>query len=150
MSQNAAFDDASIPVLTEFVEEAQTGARPASNEAAPGPEPVIERRGALAEPPAAAVPAAADAQLEARAIDSWSGAEWATLERRVAERVLQQLQGRVDFVLEQRLRDSMAEVLQHAISGLTAEIREGLQQTIQQVVVRAVAQELAHLQTLKK
>jgi hypothetical protein len=60
------------------------------------------------------------------------------------------LQGRVDFVLEQRLRDSMAEVLQHALSGLTAEIREGLQQTIQQVVVRAVAQELAHLQTLKK
>jgi hypothetical protein len=44
----------------------------------------------------------------------------------------------------------MAEVLQHALSGLTAEIREGLQQTIQQVVVRAVAQELAHLQTLKK
>jgi hypothetical protein len=114
------------------------------------PAPAIERRGALAEPAAAAVPAAGDAQLEARAIDSWTGAEWATLERRVTERVLQQLQGRVDFVLEQRLRDSMAEVLQHALSGLTAEIREGLQQTIQQVVVRAVAQELAHLQTLKK
>jgi hypothetical protein len=139
MSQNAAFDDASIPVLTEFVEEAPPGARPASNEPAPVPA-----RDAVPEPAAAA------AQLEARAIDSWSGAEWATLERRVAERVLQQLQGRVDFVLEQRLRDSMAEVLQHALSGLTAEIREGLQQTIQQVVVRAVAQELAHLQTLKK
>jgi hypothetical protein len=139
MSQNAAFDDASIPVLTEFVEEAPAAARPASNEAAPVPAPAPEPE-----------PAAREAQLEARAIDSWSGAEWATLERRVAERVLQQLQGRVDFVLEQRLRDSMAEVLQHALSGLTAEIREGLQQTIQQVVVRAVAQELAHLQTLKK
>jgi hypothetical protein len=149
MSQNAAFDDASIPVLTEFVEEAQPGSRPASNDVTE-PAPSIERRGALVEPAAAAVPAAGDAQLEARAIDSWSGAEWATLERRVTERVLQQLQGRVDFVLEQRLRDSMAEVLQHALSGLTAEIREGLQQTIQQVVVRAVAQELAHLQTLKK
>jgi hypothetical protein len=146
MSQNAGFDDASIPVLTEFVEEAPPGARPASNE--PAPEPARERRNAM--PEAEAMPAAGEAQLEARAIDSWSGAEWATLERRVAERVLQQLQGRVDFVLEQRLRDSMAEVLQHALSGLTAEIGEGLQRTIQQVVVRAVAQELAHLQTLKK
>jgi hypothetical protein len=148
MSQNAAFDDASIPVLTEFVEEAPPGARPVSNESAPGP--VRERREGVPEPAVETVAPPGAEQLEARAIDSWSGAEWATLERRVAERVLQQLQGRVDFVLEQRLRDSMAEVLQHALSGLTTEIREGLQQTIQQVVVRAVAQELAHLQTLKK
>jgi hypothetical protein len=36
------------------------------------------------------------------------------------------------------------------MDGLTSEIRESLQQTIEKIVVRAVAQELAHLQTLKK
>jgi hypothetical protein len=125
MSQNAVFDDASIPVLTEVVDETP-----------PAP--------ALAEPDAGA------AQLEARAVEGWGAHEWELLERRIGERILQQLQGRVDFVLEQRLRDSMAEVLQHALAGLTEEIREGLQQTIEKIVMRAVAQELAHLQTLKK
>jgi hypothetical protein len=128
MSQNAVFDDASIPVLTEVVDETPPAA-PAAETAAPGPD---------------------GSQLEARAIDSWSMHEWERLEQRIAERILQQLQGRVDFVLEQRLRDSMAEVLQHALAGLTEEIREGLQQTIEKIVVRAVSQELAHLQTLKK
>lgn len=129
MSQNPAFD-ASIPVLTEVFQE-QAGQ------------------------PAAAVPPAPrqdelNAHLEARAIDSWTEPEWNLLERRLSERILQQLQGRVDFVLEQRLRDSMEEALQQAMAGLTADIRSSLQHTIEQIVVRAVAQELAHLQTLKK
>jgi hypothetical protein len=36
------------------------------------------------------------------------------------------------------------------MAGLTADIRASLQHTIETIVVRAVAQELAHLQTLKK
>jgi len=90
------------------------------------------------------------AQTETHAALGFSGEQWSVLERQVTERVLQQLQNRVDFVLEQRVRDSMAEVLQHALAGLTEEIRAGLQQTIEQIVVRAVAQEVAHLQTIKK
>lgn len=123
--------DASIPVLTEVFED-------------------------KAEAPAAPPPPPAPAQdtlhtdLEQRAIETWSEPEWNLLERRLSERILQQLQGRVDFVLEQRLKDSMEEVLRHAVAGLTAEIQQGLQQTIEKIVVRAVAQELAHLQTLKK
>ena len=120
MSQNPAFD-ASIPVLTEVFDDT---------------------------PPTAPAPEAAD--LEARAVGGFGEREWAALERRLAERILQQLQGRVDFVLEQRLRDSMADVLQHALAGLTEEIRTGLQQTIEKVVARAVAQELTHLQAQKK
>ena len=122
---NHAFD-ASIPVLTEVFDKE--------------------------EAPAAALPAqdALHADLEQRAIDSWSEPEWTLLERRLSERILQQLQGRVDFVLEQRLKDSMEEVLRHAVAGLTAEIQQGLQQTIEKIVVRAVAQELTHLQALKK
>jgi hypothetical protein len=129
MSEDAVFDDASIPVLTEVVGEA-----PALEQVAP--EQVA--------------PEAAPPELETRAIDSWDAQEWDLLERRLCERILQQLQGRVDFVLEQRLRDSMAEVLQQSLAGLTDQIREGLQQTIEKIVVRAVSQELAHLQTLKK
>jgi hypothetical protein len=118
MSQNAAFDDASIPVLTEVVQEKAAAA------------------GSVPAP--AAVPAVPGSRTDQ---------EWSQLEQRLAEGILQQLQSRVDFVLEQRLRDSMADVIQQAIAGLADEIREGLQQTIEQIVVRAVAQELAHLKT---
>lgn len=124
---NQAFD-ASIPVLTEVFDKDE----------APAP---------AAAPP---VQDALHADLEQRAIDNWTEPEWTLLERRLSERILQQLQGRVDFVLEQRLKDSMEEVLRHAVAGLTAEIQQGLQQTIEKIVVRAVAQELTHLQTLKK
>jgi hypothetical protein len=125
---NQAFD-ASIPVLTEVFED-----KPA---APPAAEPVPEQDELHSE-------------LEQRAVDQWTEPEWTLLERRLSERILQQLQGRVDFVLEQRLKDSMEDVLRHALAGLTAEIQQGLQDTIQKIVVRAVAQELAHLQTLKK
>ena len=91
-----------------------------------------------------------NAELESRAINTWTEPEWTLLERRLSERILQQLQGRVDFVLEQRLRDSMEEVLQSALAGLTAEIQRGLQATIETIVLRAVNQELTHLKALKK
>jgi hypothetical protein len=126
MSQDSAFDDASIPVLTEIVRETSPQAE--------------------AVPP---VETEAGRSLEERAAAQLSDDEWATLELRLTERILQQLQGRVEFVLQQRLRDSMADVLQHALSGLTDEIRSGLEQTIEQIVSRAVAQELGHLKTLR-
>jgi hypothetical protein len=124
--------DQSIPVLTEVFSDTVTA-----------PD-------AAAQPQAAPEADAVHAHLEAQAIASWSEGEWTLLERRLSERILQQLQGRVDFVLEQRLRDSMEDVLKHAIAGLTSEIRAGLHDTIERIVVRAVAQELTHLQALKK
>ncbi|MYM68648.1 hypothetical protein GTP45_17665 [Pseudoduganella sp. FT55W] len=126
MSQ-ASFD-ASIPVLTEVLK-----AQPLSDEAA-------------APPP----PASAADQLEAAAIDGWTDAEWAVMEHRLSVRIMHQLQSRVDFVLEQRIKDSMAEVLSHALHDLTNEIRIGLHDTIEKIVSRAVAQELTHLQAQKK
>ena len=137
MSQARTFDP-NIPVLTELFQD----------EAAPQ-----EAETALPAAASLEANAAADdereADLETRAIDSWSETEWQALERRLAERVLQQLQGRIDFVLEQRLRDSMEEVLQKTMADLSADIRHGLQQTISSIVTRAVSQELAHLQALK-
>jgi hypothetical protein len=130
MSQNPAFD-ASIPVLTEVFQE--TPDTPAESPPA-APEPVQDQT---------------NAHLETRAISDWTEPEWTLLERRLSERILHQLSGRVDFVLEQRLRDSMEEVLREAVAGLTEEIRVGLHQTIEKIVVRAVSQEIAHLQALK-
>lgn len=134
MSQNSAFDH-NIPVLTEVFSDRQARDR---------------RSDEVADTPSAAELDAINADLETRAIDGWSEPQWNLLERRLSERILQQLQGRVDFVLEQRLRDSMEDVLKHAIAGLTEQIQDGLQQTIEQIVRRAVAQELIHLQALKK
>jgi hypothetical protein len=132
MSQTPAFDH-NIPVLTEvFSDKPAPAATPQATDAAPPPAP--ERR---------------MSDLDTEAIGKLNEPEWQLLERRLAERILQQLQGRVDFVLEQRLRDSMEAVLKEAVSGLTEEIRIGLQQTIEKIVVRAVAQEITHLQTLK-
>ena len=123
MSQNPAFD-ASIPVLTEVV----------TDPAAPAPEPIPD----------------AAHQLERRATERWTGEEWSVLERRVTERVLQQLQGRVDFVLEQRVRDAMADAMQKALEGFTADLREGLHEALGDIVSQAVTQEITHLQTLGK
>jgi len=140
MNHDPAFD-ASIPVLTEVVTE--TKADPAA--ATEAADPVA---------PAVAVEPVADdvlgAQLERRAIDRWSGEQWSVLERRVTNRILQQLQGRVDFVLEQRLREGIAEAVERAMGDLADEIRLGLQGTLGDVVSRAVSQEIAHIQTLGK
>jgi hypothetical protein len=141
MNQDTAFD-ASIPVLTEVV--------------ADSPAPVAAV--ASAAPAAAATVAASasddDAEspeaLERRAADRWSGEQWSVMERRLTERVLQQLQGRIDFVLEQRLRDGIAEAVDKAMAGFSTEIRTSLHESLGQVVSRAVSQEIAHLKTLGK
>jgi hypothetical protein len=145
MSQDRVFDDASIPVLTEVVHETPPHA------AAPAAADAALAEVVVGEAPAAQAQGAGVAQpLEARAAAALDEDEWEALELRLCEHILHQLQGRVDFVLHQRVRDSMTEVLQHALSGLTEQLRSGLEETIEQIVSRAVAQELAHLKTLKQ
>ncbi|MTW10902.1 hypothetical protein GM658_09825 [Pseudoduganella eburnea] len=119
---NQAFD-ASIPVLTEIMPDEAPAAVSAPVAAEPAP---------AAE--AGALPAPDDDEA------------WEALERRLSDRVLQQLSNRVDFVLEQRIKDSISEVLDHALHALTVEIREGLHDTIGKIVARAVQQEITHLQ----
>jgi len=81
---------------------------------------------------------------------AWDDEEWDRMEREIRERVLQQVLDRIDFVLEQRVRDSLADVLQTAVEGLAGEIKDGLHHTIKDVVTRAVAQEISRLQSSKK
>lgn len=138
MSQQSDFDDASIPVLTEVVKDTP-------------PAPAEPARTPVAEAAPVATPAqAAPATLEERAAATLSEDDWDALELRLCERIVHQLQGRVDFVLQQRVRDSISDVLHTALPGLTNDIRLGLEQTLEQIVTRAVTQELAHLKTLQR
>jgi hypothetical protein len=145
MSHDPAFD-ASIPVLTEVVVE--PGAPLAHTVPALPAVPAAPL--ASAPPVAATAPEDQPAVLEQRAVDHWSGEQWSVMERRVTERVLQQLQGRIDFVLEQRLRDGIAEAVDKAMTNFSADIRSSLGDTLGEVVARAVSQEIAHIRTLDK
>ena len=76
--------------------------------------------------------------------------EWQRMERRVRERILGQLLSRTDAMLEERIRSSMASVLQQAVDGIAATLRASLHKTLEDVVSRAVAQEISRLQSPKK
>ena len=123
---SSSTSDAGIPLLTEII---------------PGPAPAETRRPA---PPAVKEEGVALAPRAANVLDE---DEWNRLEREIRERVLQQIIERVDLVLEQRVRDSLADVLQTAVEGLASDIRSGLHVSIRDAVTRAVTQEIARLKS---
>lgn len=127
--------DAGIPVLTEIIPVPATAAPEVTVPVDIAPETPIAEVILSPEPHKETV---------------WDEAEWERLEREVRERVLVQVLERVDFVLEQRVRDSLADVLQLAVERLASEIKEGLHHSIKEVVSRAVTQEITKLQSLKK
>jgi hypothetical protein len=122
--------DSSIPVLTEII------------------QPDAATFNHISE----AVPYAAVA-LDTTATEtngsSISAEEWQLLEHSLRENVLRQVFSRIDFVLEHRVRDSLADVLQTAVEGLANEIRTGLHKTLEEVITRAVTQEISKAKTLK-
>ncbi|RJG05379.1 hypothetical protein D3870_04505 [Noviherbaspirillum cavernae] len=124
---NNSTHDAGIPVLTEIIPAAGNGSPPPAPMARPNHVP-----------------------QETQTSPAQDGEQWTELERDIRERVLQQVLERIDFVLEQRVRDSLADVLQTAVESLTADIRSGLHHTIRDVVARAVSQEISKLQSSKK
>ena len=144
MNHDPAFD-ASIPVLTEVVAEPNAPGAPVAQSA-----PIVEAEAPPPPVPVVAAPEDAPEALERRAVDHWSGEQWSVMERRVTERILQQLQGRIDFVLEQRLRDGIADAVDKAMTSFSADIRNSLGETLSDVVTRAVSQEIAHIRMLEK
>ncbi|MDO8652406.1 MAG: hypothetical protein Q7R66_09470 [Undibacterium sp.] len=75
--------------------------------------------------------------------------KWQHLEQTLRENVLRQVLSRVDFVLEHRVRDSLADVLQTAVESLAIEIRTGLHKTMEEVITRAVTQEITKAKITK-
>lgn len=138
--------DADIPVLTEII------VRQEPAEAASSQTPLAPPSLAVETDAAPQVPGNADSAVVAAitATDmpplAASADQWQALERKINERVLYQLQNRIDSVLEHRVRDSLADALQLAVDGIAANIRHGLHLTLEDVIARAVAQEIAHLQ----
>ena len=61
----------------------------------------------------------------------------------IAQRVLVDLQRQVDGMLEYRLREAMAPILARATDALMRDLRQELSKTMNDVVARAVAQEVA-------
>ena len=75
--------------------------------------------------------------------------EWEKIAHELHGGILRQLQDRIDFVIEQRVRDSLAEILHIAAQGLTEQIKKGLQSTLNDVISSAVAAEIANLKKTK-
>jgi hypothetical protein len=133
---NPSSRDAGIPVLTEIISP------PAADNASAKtsvPTPA-------AEPDRQFSPEA----FEAEVMSHWNDEEWYRLERKIRERILRQVLGRIDAVLEQHVRDHLADVLQTAVQGLATDIKSGLHHSLEQVIARAVSQEITRLQTTKK
>jgi hypothetical protein len=122
--------DANIPLLTEVIVPLPTLTD------------IIETPPAVDDDGSFELPKARQEETVARAL---SQHDWERLEAEVREKVLQQLQDRIDFVIEQRVRDGLADVLQTAVEGMAAQIREGLHQTLDEVISRAVSLELVKL-----
>ncbi|OGB22210.1 MAG: hypothetical protein A3I66_17725 [Burkholderiales bacterium RIFCSPLOWO2_02_FULL_57_36] len=124
--------DAGIPVLTEVIDS-----------------PPAEGISLMTQ---ADAPAAVPAEeynveaLEAEMLSHWNDEEWNRLERKIRERILTRILGRIDAVLEQQVRDHLADVLQIAVEGLATDIKSGLHQSLEQVVTSAVSQEITRLQ----
>ena len=125
--------DAGIPLLTEVI---------------PGPVPAESRRNPATS---RTVEPAKDpvASVEARASAMLGEDEWQRLESEIRERVLYEVLERIDFVLEQRVRDGLADALQTAVEGLAAEIKGGLHASLRDVITRAVTHEITKLKSAK-
>lgn len=132
--------DAGIPILTEVIDDAPPVETPAAPSYAQPWQAVTQVAPEAQEAPARPAPAPAPV----------SEAEWAVLESRLSNRIVQQLQ----VTIEQHIRDSLAPLLSLAVQQLSgqlgqqlgSELRSGLQDTVE----RAVAQEITHLQAQKK
>jgi hypothetical protein len=131
---NNSINDAGIPVLTEVISSSAKDSSLEGNHVAPS---------ASATQVDHAIPKTPVSR-------TWDEDKWKQVERAVRKRILLQMLERIDFVLEQRIRDSLADVMQTAVDGLAADIKSGLHRTIKDVVTRAVAQEISRLQSLKK
>jgi len=130
---SSSTSDAGIPLLTEII---------------PGPAPAESRH-----PTSPVQPELATEDLprrETRSAAILEEEEWDRLEREIREKVLHQIIERIDFVLEQRVRDSLADVLQTAVEGLAADIKSGLQVSVRDVVTRAVTHEITKLKSAEK
>ena len=148
--------DNGIPLLTEVIAPLETVAQPVAPAAANAPPvpPVARLEAARDAAPNAALDVTSDAVPDAAPVPvatppvhielpaNDQRAADRKLEHDITGRVLQQMLIGVDAMLEPRIRDSLADILQSASASLVADIRHGLQQTLGEMISTAVALEL--------
>lgn len=135
--------DESIPVLTEIISTPDHAAAKTKSGAGSSVSLTVETDSlSAALIPPHAQESTTDTAKKSKDI---SAEEWTQLEQTVRENVLRQVLSRVDFVLEHRISDSLADVLQTAVDRLADEIRAGLRQSIEEVVTRALTQEISKI-----
>ncbi|KAB8043468.1 hypothetical protein [Janthinobacterium aquaticum] len=71
--------------------------------------------------------------------------DWEAIEARLTQRILHQVQGKIDHLLEERIAHVLQTALQNALIGMRGALREDLQQSLEQIVAHAVSHELGHL-----
>ncbi|WP_215406511.1 hypothetical protein [Janthinobacterium sp. JC611] len=98
----------------------------------------------VAEPvaPAAAAPAVVATPAFPPSI---AQPDWDVIEARLTQRILHQVQGKIDHLLEERIAHVLQTALQNALIGMRGALREDLQQSLEQIVAHAVSHELGHL-----
>lgn len=70
---------------------------------------------------------------------------WGEMEERLAQRILERVQERIGFVLEEIIQQNLAATLQKVTGTLAQEINNDLQGTLEVVVTHAVSDELQRL-----
>ena len=122
-------EDDGIPVLTDVVKP-ETRVAPQAAE-----DPQLEstqRLYALAQPEEPVATVDPNAWLD-------------ELSLRVQSRVLAGLTMRIDPIVEQRLRESLTDLLEQVLAGMTAELKVTARNIVRDAVAQAVAAELAAL-----
>lgn len=131
-------NDAGIPLLTEVIAPSTYGVDLPERRATPRP-PMFT---AVTQQPVAA-PAKQSTER------SWNDDDWRNAEEALSEKLLLQLMGRIDFVLEQRVRDSLNDVVHSAVETMSSQLRSGLNEMLEDALSRALTQELAKLKNQK-
>lgn len=154
---NKSPPDSGIPVLTEVI---LTPPRVPGTASTPVPPPARAPAPAFSSPPIstpepeelADIPVlqveveSTLTPIEHAPITGWLDEEWTRLEQKISERVLTQILDRIDTVLEQRISESLASSVQLAVN----ELRQGLRETLEEVISDAVAQEIDNIHFSKK
>jgi hypothetical protein len=95
--------------------------------------------------PAAGPPAAGSPAAEPPSVSEAMDGLWEAQAQKITEEYLvHRLMQRVDLVLDQRLRDAIATVVQEQTRSIVVRLREEVESVVRQAVYEAVADELAH------
>ncbi|MDB5825497.1 MAG: hypothetical protein JWR21_4201 [Herminiimonas sp.] len=101
-------------------------------------------------PPAVRVPTLQSAEeAEAEAVATWTPEQWNRMELALRERILNQILLHVDAVLDAKVRDALADVLQASVTRMADDLRASLRVSLADTIERAVEQEISRLQNSK-